>query len=206
MLVYGSRAIEDIIFKEALDRLASEHESERRFVVRHVLERPPAGWGGGMGLLDGVALERELGSLSEPEVSTHQYFLCGPEPMMRAARACLEARGVAPASVCEERFATAQVATTALPRVSQVVNVRSRGEERQLVVAPQLTVLEAAIEAGVDMPYSCTVGGCGTCRVRVLQGDLAMDEPNCLSDQERAEGYVLACIARPTSPCVVEVP
>jgi ferredoxin len=67
-------------------------------------------------------------------------------------------------------------------------------------------VLEAAIEAGVDMPYSCTVGGCGTCRVRVLQGDLAMDEPNCLSDQERAEGYVLACIARPASSCVVEVP
>jgi ferredoxin len=66
-------------------------------------------------------------------------------------------------------------------------------------------VLEAAFDARVDMPFSCTVGGCGACRVRLVDGDVAMDEPNCLTPEERASGYVLACMSRPGGPCTLEV-
>jgi ring-1,2-phenylacetyl-CoA epoxidase subunit PaaE len=207
-LVYGNRSIDDVIFKQALDALVSEPRVGARFAVRHVLERPPAGWTGGTGLLDGEALARELDALDRghnPGALTTGYFLCGPDPMMRAARACLEARGVAPTRIREERFASAQ-ADLSLSGDAQAVTVRLRTGPREIVVGPRRTVLEAAIDAGIDMPYSCTVGGCGTCRVRLLQGTVAMDEPNCLSEPERAERYVLACVARPTSPCVVEVP
>jgi ferredoxin-NADP reductase len=202
VLVYGNRAREDVILRDALDRLAGEHAASGRFVVRHVLERPPPGWTGGVGMLDGDALARELdaaGALG----SSAEYFLCGPEPMMRAARAGLERRGVPPASIREERFVSAHAAGA--PSGPQPVSVRLRGGVERVVVRPGATVLEAALDARVDMPFSCTVGGCGACRVRLVEGDLAMDEPNCLSPDERARGYVLACVSRPAGPCTLEV-
>jgi ferredoxin len=85
------------------------------------------------------------------------------------------------------------------------VTVRSRGGAQRLVVEPGRTVLEAALGARVDMPFSCTVGGCGACRVKLVEGDVVMDEPNCLTPEERADGYVLACMSRPGGPCTLEV-
>jgi len=213
VLVYGNRGIEDVIFKDALDALVSEHAPQgesaggmARFVVRHVLEQPPPGWSGGTGRLDADALSRELDVLGEPDSAHVEYFLCGPAPMMTGARAFLEGRGVTPARIREERFVSAHAASGSTATGPLTVTVRLGGSDHALVVAPGRTVLDTALDAGVEMPFSCTVGGCGTCRVRLTTGTVAMDEPNCLSLQERTEGYVLACVSRPTSPCTLEVP
>ncbi len=212
-LVYGNRGIDDVIFKDALDALVSEYSAHgenaggiARFVVRHVLEAPPAGWSGGTGRLDPDALSRELDAIGEPDSARVEYFLCGPAPMMTGARAFLEGRGVTPARIREERFVSAHAAAGSIASGPLAVMVRLSGSDHELVVAPGRTVLDTALDAGVDMPFSCTVGGCGTCRVRLTAGTVAMDEPNCLSPQERTEGYVLACVSRPTSPCTIEVP
>jgi ferredoxin-NADP reductase len=202
VLVYGNREREDVIFHDALEGLARLRAN--RFTLRHVLERPPAGWTGGVGLLDGAALARELDGLGVGDELPTEYFLCGPDPMMHAARALLAGRGVPHASIHEERFVSAH-ATRATPSSAHTVVVRSRAGARRLVVEPGRTVLEAAFDARVDMPFSCTVGGCGACRVRLVEGDLAMDEPNCLTPEEQAEGYVLACVSRPAGPCVLEI-
>jgi ferredoxin-NADP reductase len=203
-LVYGNRAREDVIFADPLEALANRHGS--RLEVRHVLERPPPDWTGGAGLLDAAALNRELDALRTPLDAGAEYFLCGPAPMMAAARACLEGRGVAPARIHEERFVSAHASPAAAEAGPQPVTVRLRGKTHDLIVLPGRTLLEAALDAGVDVPFSCSVGGCGTCLVHLADGQVAMDEPNCLSPRERAEGMVLACASRPTSPCVVEVP
>jgi ferredoxin len=123
--------------------------------------------------------------------------------MMAAARACLEARGVPAANIREERFVSAHA--TAAPAGPQTVRVQLAGATHAVVVPAGRTVLESALDARVDMPFSCTVGGCGACRVRLVEGDLAMDEPNCLSPEERARGYVLACVSRPRGACTLEV-
>jgi ring-1,2-phenylacetyl-CoA epoxidase subunit PaaE len=203
-LVYGNRSEGDVIFKDALDVLAGERGAA--FVVRHVLERPPPGWSGGAGLLDGDALARELDALGEPDAPTTEYFLCGPAPMMSAARACLEGRGVDGKRVHEERFVSAHAAPASVQLSPQPVEVRRDGRTFAFVVPAGSTVLEAALAAGVEMPFSCSVGGCGTCLVRLADGRVAMDEPNCLAPDERAEGKVLACVSRPASPCTFEVP
>lgn len=204
-LVYGNRAREDVIFHDALEALAEEHAATGRFVVRHVLESPPAGWAGGVGQLDGAALDRELRALGIHDSLPTEYFLCGPDPLMHAARAFLTGRGVAHASIHEERFVSAHASRTSAPSAAHTVVVRSRGGARRLVVEPGHTVLEAAFAARVDMPFSCTVGGCGACRVKLVDGDVAMDEPNCLTPEERAGGYVLACMSRPGGPCTLEI-
>ena len=69
------------------------------------------------------------------------------------------------------------------------------------------TVLGAALRAGVDLPHACTLGGCGTCRVRVIEGTVGYDTfPLALSPQEAEEGYALACQAQPMENLVIEVP
>jgi len=59
------------------------------------------------------------------------------------------------------------------------------------------TLLEAAQDAGIALPFSCAMGGCAECKTRVLCGDTVMMEPNCLSDEEHEQGWVLACVCKP---------
>ncbi|MCA9676280.1 MAG: 2Fe-2S iron-sulfur cluster binding domain-containing protein, partial [Myxococcales bacterium] len=73
-------------------------------------------------------------------------------------------------------------------------------------VPPGSTILDAGLAAGVPMEFSCAMGGCGACAVDLRDGEVELDEPNCLSPEERARGRILACVARPMSPCTVVVP
>ena len=202
VLVYGNKTRDDVIFHDALAALVAEHASSGRFAVRHVLQVPPPGWTGESGLLDGPALDRAMASFVPVRT---EYFLCGPDPMMRAVHAHLASRGVPHERIHEERFVSAHAAPSAAPTEAHDVTVRSGATVHRLHVEPGRTVLEAAFDARVDMPFSCTVGGCGACRVKLASGRVAMDEPNCLTQEERAAGWVLACMSRPEGPCTLEV-
>lgn len=209
-LIFGNRSREDIIFRDELAALAEAHKD--RFGLRHVLQEPPSDWSGGVGLLDEPNLERELtalplqgaAALSEPPA----FFICGPAGMMAAAQAVLLARGVRADQLHQERFASPHLPAAALPaaRSPQPAELRRGDRRHQLVVQPTETLLEAGLRAGAAMPFSCTMGGCGACKVKLDSGQVALQEPNCLTAEERAAGYILACIAAPCTKVVVELP
>ena len=73
------------------------------------------------------------------------------------------------------------------------------GEQKEITVKPTYTILIAAQNAGMDTPYSCTVGVCTTCRARLKSGKASMEEREGLSDAEIDEGYILTCQAHPLS-------
>ena len=126
---------------------------------------------------------------------------------MAAAREALLARGVDPGHIHEERFsAPARRTTPALPTLPAPVEIRLRGVTKNVMAAPGQTLLEAGLAASLPMPFSCTMGGCGACKVKLLSGDVASEEPNCLQEEERNQGFVLACVSRAATPCTVEVP
>lgn len=66
------------------------------------------------------------------------------------------------------------------------------------------TILEAAERMGIDMNYSCRVGGCGECSVKIISGDVEMDVEDALEPNDKAANIILACQARPTSNVVIE--
>ncbi len=202
-LVYGNRGHADVIFNDAIDELARTHGP--RFVVRHVLSHPPAEWTGGVGMLEEHVVRAELDACDLDERAS--FYLCGPEPMMRASRAALVARGVAGDRILEERFTMPHLRTRAAnaPAMGpQLLTIRANGAGvREVYVAPEQTMLEAGLTAGVKMAYSCTMGGCAACKVRLCDGEVEMEEPNCLSTAERKQGYVLACVARVRSPATI---
>jgi ferredoxin-NADP reductase len=205
-LLYGNRGEADVIFKGALDDLTREHGA--RLAVRHVLSDPPAGWTGGVGVLEESVVSRELEACGLGDgAGEEHFFLCGPEPMMRASRAALVARGVPEGRIVEERFnmphlrAKPAAAEDASP---QLLTIRmGAGGAREVYVAPQQTMLEAGLSSGVRMDYSCAMGGCAACKVRLCDGEVEMEEPNCLTSQEREQGYVLACVSRVRSSATI---
>jgi len=200
-LVYGSRGRDHVIFREALDALAARHPD--RLTVMYALEDAPEGWAGVTGRLDEATCARVFDGLGADDDAT--WMLCGPDPMMAAARAALLARGVSPAHLREERFFTPSQGRATGATTARLVTIRTRQGAREATAAPGMTLLDAGISAGVDLPFSCTMGGCGACRVKLVAGRVALDEPNCLTPSERAEGYTLACCARAVTDVTVEV-
>lgn len=201
-LVYGNRTAGDVIFLPDLDALAARHPG--RLVVRHVLERvepgdPPAT----VGRLDRATVAAELAAIADRCDAETDYFVCGPTAAMDAALEELAARGVPAARVHQERFATPERRVRV--RVAQHMTVRRAGAVTDVVVGPDATLLDAGLAAGVPMAYSCAMGGCGACAVDLVAGDVDLDEPNCLTPDERARGRILACVARPCGPVTIDL-
>jgi len=200
-LVYGNRSSADIIFHDELDALSKKHGD--RFVVRHVLTRPRGGFSGGTGVSDKACATGGLGGLPAAD----EDYVGGPAPMMQEVREALVARGVASASIREERYSSpARRVRLEIPFALQRVLVRQRGVEKTIVAKAGQTLLEAGLEASIPMPFSCSMGGCGKCRIKLVSGEVMSEEPNCLSAEEHREGFVLACVTRASSACTVEVP
>lgn len=207
-LVYGNRSEADVIFARELAALASA--SGGRLSIVHVLSDPTTDAPCVRGIPDVATLSRLV---EEHELLAQRsdeepllVMTCGPAPMMAAVRAVFEARGVPEGRILEERFLSpserTRVARAAGP---QLVTIRSGARAREVQVSPEQTVLEAALAQGVALPFSCQMGGCGACRVKG-SGELAMDEPNCLSAGELRDGYVLTCVTRALGPSSIELP
>jgi ring-1,2-phenylacetyl-CoA epoxidase subunit PaaE len=184
VLLTGNRSESEIIFRRRLDALAAEFAP--RLEVTHAVDLSSPGWAGITGTLDGARVVQALGRAEADE-----YFVCGPEAMMENVCAALGAVGVGQERIHTERFAYATANAARIPDHGAEITFAASG--RCVTAKAGQTILQAGLDAGLDLPYSCTMGGCGACKVKKTSGSVVASEPNCLTDRERDEGYVLAC-------------
>ena len=96
----------------------------------------------------------------------------------------------------EHEWPTAPVGRTFRGRLSESSALLPLRDHRSL--------LSEGLEAGLDLPFSCGLGGCGACKCRLRSGEVERREPNCLDPEERAAGWILPCVARPLSDLELE--
>ena len=205
-LVYGNRRMAHVMFNEALQDLKDRYTN--RLTLIHILSRQAQEVPLLEGRIDAAKVEALIDAFL-PVPSMDEVFVCGPEPMIEATESALRQAGVKPERIHSERFTSLTPArpvpssTATQPKHSKPITVVLDGKAHVLDMGPHLHVIDAAIEAGLDVPYSCKAGVCCTCRGKVMQGTVQMDKNFTLSQAECAQGFVLTCQARATSADVV---
>ena len=210
-LVYGNQRANTIMFNEALQDLKDRHPA--RLALIHLLSRQSQE----IELLNGRIDEAKVAQLLRtivPPGDIDEAFICGPEGMIEAAHRALLAAGVAPERVHTERFFPAGSAVAVRTRGTAVAAARVAdkpvhldvvldGKTHHLAMGTSDKVLDAALDGGLDLPYSCRGGVCCTCRARLLEGKVEMEKNFTLEAWEIDKGFVLTCQARPLTGRVV---
>lgn len=208
-LVYGNRSMATVMFNEALQDLKDRFPE--RLTLIHILSRQAQEVELLQGRIDADKVRAIINALL-PVASMDEVFICGPEAMIEATEAALLAAGVPARQLHAERF-TSPTLEALTPAARQAAGARHEqgaagqvaltvvldGKEHALQMSPGQHVLDVALAAGLDLPYSCKGGVCCTCRAKVMQGSVEMDKNFGLEAWESAQGFVLSCQSRPTS-------
>lgn len=210
VFVHSARTPDDIIFGRELALLASSQLRFRaHFICEDLGER--GDWHGLTGRLSLPLLK-----LMAPDFLSREIFVCGPAPYMQAVRSMLDAAGFDMARHHEESFsfetlsatpalnddasAHQDASTDALPTFL----VRFKKSQRTIPCGAGQAVLNAAHDAGLRLPASCTQGLCGTCKVHLLEGRVAMRHQGGIRQREIDQGMVLLCCSLPQSDLLID--
>ena len=209
LLFYGNRGFDHIVFREQLETLKNQYPE--RLAVHHVLSRESLGSPLFFGRLDGEKCRAYARYFFQPREVDH-FFLCGPEDMIFEVKETLEQLGVDAQKIHFELFTTAgmQKKGAAKPAASvsnsfdaSVTVIQDGMQFDFLLPSDGSTLLDAAMRAGADLPFSCKGGVCSTCKARILDGQVDMDVSYGLEADEIAAGYVLTCQSHPKTKRVV---
>jgi ring-1,2-phenylacetyl-CoA epoxidase subunit PaaE len=208
LVFYGNRTTASVMFAEEL--LALKDRYPQRLSLYFLMSREPQD----VELLNGRLDAAKVGLLGRELFDARAvdaYFLCGPDTMIESVSGGLIALGVEQSRIHSEHFLSdaTRVATekheaelqqpspaqgAALTQITVVMDGRRRSFE---MASNGMTVLEAAEQAGLELPYSCRAGVCSTCRTRVVRGAVTMMTNYALEPWEVEAGYVLCCQALP---------
>ncbi len=195
VLVYANRDETSVIFADELRALTAQHPT--RLAVIHWLET-----------LQGLPTAQQLGTLVAP-FTEYQSFMCGPGPFMETVHRTLDELGVPRSRVHAEVFnslAGDPFTDTAPAELSEedeadaaTVEVELDGETHTLKWPRKQTLVDIMLAKGIDVPYSCQEGECGSCACTVLEGKVEMDNSEILDPEDIENGYVLGCQSHPVT-------
>ena len=210
-LIYGNRQLKSTMFKEEIEDLKNRYMT--RLVLQHVFSSEHTD----APLSHGVMNREKIGAFLQsvlPAGQIDHVYVCGPFQMNDEAEAALLAAGVPPERIHIERFGVALPVGTAVDAIVHearpgdaplaTITIIRDGLQRQIdFTKGQPSILDAASAAGLEVPYSCTSGVCGTCRAKVMGGEVRMERNFALDKKEVASGFILTCQAHPLTERVV---
>lgn len=210
-LFYVNKDSSSVIFKESIQELKDEYLN--RFSLFHILTREPQDIDLFNGRLDENRCRAILNSQWVDFQQVADVYLCGPEEMIWACKRALEVEGMASENIHFELFTSSKKSGESVLAVDQVRNTELRrlaivldGVTTMVEVPENKSIVDAALDAGLDAPYSCLGGVCCTCRAKMTQGEVAMDVNYALESDEVEAGFVLTCQSklRGTGPFEVD--
>ena len=206
-LFYGNRTTAGMLFREQLEELKDRFLD--RFSIFHVISGEEQDLPILHGRLDGEKVRVLLRSLVPAETVDH-VFICGPTGMSEEIESTCRALGIADERVHIERFVSGlggkprpkAVVPESAPSKAMAALIID-GKRREVPVAEGEAILDAALRAGVDLPFACKGGMCSTCRAKLVEGRAEMELNYSLEPWELKAGFVLTCQAKPVTERVV---
>ena len=205
-LFYGNKNSNSIIFKDELEDLKNSFVD--RVEVHHILSREDQGSDATNGRINGDKVKSFNHKFFDINTATGHY-LCGPLGMIESVTETLQELGTAKDKIHFELFNTTSSSSAKQKETASSSSERSSvtvvldGEETHFEMKGKEYLLDAALDAGADVPYACKGAVCCTCRAKVLEGSAEMVMNYALVDEEVKEGYVLTCQTRATSEKLV---
>ncbi len=190
-LYYGNRSDEDVIFNNQLKELRNTYSS--RLMVQHFLSS------------NGERIDAErtadiVNGMNQVKDSA-QFFVCGPEGMIKSVKSGLENANVSSNQINIEYFASPSSNKKVIEQVvSGEINeiiAEIDGESHSIELQQGETILEGATRIGIDPPFSCQSGVCTTCKAKLISGEVDMENNFGLGEDEIEDGFVLTCIGTP---------
>ncbi|MFH0296156.1 1,2-phenylacetyl-CoA epoxidase subunit PaaE [Bradyrhizobium sp. 31Argb] len=206
-LFYGNRSTSGMLFLEELEELKDRFM--QRFSLFHVISGEEQDIPILHGRLDGEKVRVLLRSLV-PAASVDHVFICGPIGMSEEIEVTCRELGLGDDKIHVERFVSE---FGGKPRPKKIVergappkamaSLIIDGKRREVPVADGEAILDAALRAGIDLPFACKGGMCSTCRAKLVEGKAEMELNYSLEPWELQAGFILTCQARPCSDKVV---
>jgi ring-1,2-phenylacetyl-CoA epoxidase subunit PaaE len=193
-LIYGNQTISSTMFYSDIKRL----NINTHFVFsREKVE----------GAKEGRIDRNMLDTFSDKILSADAYFICGPGEMINTVSDFLTMKGIEKSRIHFERFTATEKEETPKNQTEKITSnvlVSIDGDDFEFTLSSNgKSILDAAMDAGADVPFSCKGAVCCTCKAKVMQGKAIMDKNFSLSDEEVAQGYILTCQSHPISENIV---
>lgn len=203
VLIYGNRGFNTIIFREEIEALKNQYLD--RVQILHILSRESLGNNLQKGRIDEAKVSLILDKYPMDEIDA--AYICGPEDMIMSVKLALEKKGISKEKIHFELFTSPNSGKKQViqqpknsPKISANVKVILDGDEYDIALdSTGKNILDAATEAGADLPFACKGGVCCTCKAKILEGSASMDVNYALEPDEVDAGYILTCQAHPTS-------
>jgi ring-1,2-phenylacetyl-CoA epoxidase subunit PaaE len=198
LLIYGNKSPEETIFYKSLEQLKNTYPN--RLFVEYVFSRvnePQAQFG----RIDASIINYFVKNKYR-DFKAERYFVCGPEGLLLTVENTLSNHGISKDQISHELFSTIDQGSpiaTVKSGDSTRITILLDNEETTFEMSRSQVVLDAALDQGIDPPYSCQGGICSSCIARVVVGQAEMRKNQILTDGEVAEGLILTCQAQPTT-------
>jgi ring-1,2-phenylacetyl-CoA epoxidase subunit PaaE len=200
-LLYSSRTPEEIIFRRAIEVFTEQFKD--RLHTWHVLSQATdviAGANATMikGRLNKLVARKLIKQATGDPLNSVQYFICGPAALMKMHQEMLQAMQVPAGQIHMEWFAPDPAdQPESLPQEPQEVLLHFYEQTNLLDVQAGQSILAAALEDKIPLPYSCKAGTCGICTAKLTSGKVKMINNYALSESDVHAGMVLLCQSYP---------
>jgi ring-1,2-phenylacetyl-CoA epoxidase subunit PaaE len=192
-LIYANRNDRHTLFHDQIAEMETRFASRLRVI--HIHSQPSEDWLGIRGRINNTRLEQLVNKNLHFLPAQARFFICGPYDLMRSVEITLHYMGFGKDQIRKENFVIEKLPPPPPVSYSHTIHLTFRGEERELLVPAHTTILDAAIQSGINIPYSCKGGRCATCAAVHTHGALHMSFNEVLTDRDLAQGWILTCSA-----------
>ena len=192
VLGYGNKTKASTMFSSAIDELKSKYSN--RFFCYNIYSQEN-NLEARFGRIDAGFINYVL--KQHPQISFQKVLLCGPENMIENSKEVLEKLNYSDKKVLYELFYSKSGANVSKSGSGSAAKIIYDEETIELDVPKKMTILDAALQKNIDVPYSCQGGVCSSCIAKITVGSATMIQNNILTDSEIKEGLVLTCQAVP---------